>query len=83
MEDFIRCLQDRSKEKCKFDYRRHRMVSPERMVRESVYDFSDQPGILECQSKSTVNINGIHEYIMCTYTKNFQENEKDDVYILE
>lgn len=69
MDDFLRCLQDGSRSECRFDYNNIKIISPEAMIRNYVYDFAEHPGILECQSKSVVGISGIQETVVCTYTK--------------
>lgn len=70
MEDFIRCLQDNTKSNCRFDYNNlSARIPPETLIRDYVYNFVEEPGILECLSKSSVERTHIQEVVTCSYIK--------------
>jgi len=70
MEDFVRCLQDNTKSNCRFDYdNSSARLPPETVIRDYVYNYVEEPGILECLSKSVVERAHIHEVVTCSYTK--------------
>lgn len=72
-ESFLRCLQDRTQEKCFFKGSLgniFRGYYDEGMIRQYVNDFAPIRGTLQCDSVMNVSIYNSYGNYECTYTKN-------------